>query len=105
MSLKRKLQPEPIVCSVKQTAALLDTRKDKKEAFYRELHCIKSWRGCTGKMCVRDWEQVERKRRQFKAKPVRHYSCISKKATEKESTVPRAPKLPSPALPSTSNLH
>lgn len=38
MSLKHKLQP--IVCSVKQTAApVLDTRKDKKEAFYRELHC------------------------------------------------------------------
>ena len=33
MSLKHKLQP--IVCSVKQTAA----PKDKKEAFYRELRC------------------------------------------------------------------
>ena len=57
-------------------------------------------------MYVRDWEQVERKRRQFKAKPVRHYSCISKK----ESTVPRAPKLPPARIPlqkffSSSNLH
>lgn len=121
MSLKRKLHSEQMARSVKRakqcTEPRLDPRKDKREAFYRELHAKHQeleamQREDVRSKCLREWEEIreERKRREFRAKPVRHYSCIPK-AFEKEfkPTVPLSPKLHTSSRcrlhPSTSNLH
>ena len=121
MSLKRKLQSELMARSVKRVKQSaephLDPRKDKREAFYRELHAKHQeleamQREDARSRNMRELEEirVERKRREFKAKPVRHFSCIPK-AVEKEfkPTVPLSPKLHTSSRsrlhPSTSNLH
>lgn len=105
MSLKHKLQSEPLASSLKRVKQTfephLDPRREKREAFYRELRTkhqeldTMTYEDARSR-ALRDWEEIrkDRKRREFRAKPVRQYSCVTS-AVEKvfRPTVPVGPRL------------
>jgi hypothetical protein len=105
MFLKHKLLPEPQTSSTKcvklSAEPHLDCRREKREAFYRELQAkhqeIETMMHEDARSkALRDYEEIrkDRRRREFKAKPVRQYSCVTS-AIERvfKPTVPVGPRL------------
>lgn len=105
MSLKHKLQSEPVASSLKRVKQTfephLDSRREKREAFYRELHAKHQEIDAmthedARSRALRDWEEIrkDRRRREFRAGPVRQYSCGTGTVERAfKPTVPVGPRL------------